>query len=324
VIDQQQNLPILDWRELQRWHVDERRLPADSRVLYRVPPIWPTYKTEIIGGALVVVLQGLLILALLISKRDQRSEHRQRQRAESVTRNLEQRVTRFSKERSLGVMATTIAHEVNQPLIAIQNYSQAAARRMELGEGPSEKISELLQKIEQQAGRAGNIIQHIRSLVGSSDPELEPVRLITIVEQVVQLMELEIADTGTTIVIDVDRALPQVLADALQIQLVLVNLLKNALNGVSAQWQRGEGRIRLDAHLEANGEIKVAVADSGPGISPEKLASLFSPFSSGGGDGMGLGLNICQSIIEAHGGRIWYSPSPFGGAMFEFTLRSVP
>lgn len=328
IIDRKQNIPIVDWRALRRWNIDENLLPANSRISYREPPLWGQYQWEITSAALVILAQGLLIFFLFLnraklrgSKRAYIKEHKLREEAETTMWNLKQRVSQFSKERSLGAVASTIAHEINQPLIAIQNYSQAATRRLESDEGSNLKARELLQKIQAQAGRAGGIINHIRMLFDSGELVLGTVQIAHVIKQVIKMMEIDLQSTQCKVIFKDDENLPPVLGDALQIQLVLVNLLRNAVHTMPAETDKSERLIRIEVHPAAQEELTVVVADSGPGIAPESLDDLFEPFSSGGMDGMGLGLNICLSIIEAHGGRIWHEPSDLGGAMFQFTLR---
>jgi len=232
------------------------------------------------------------------------------------------RLARFSKERSLGTMATTIAHEINQPLIAIQNYAQAARRRLQMNTVEAPKLSELVAKIEGQAERAGAITQHIRALVNHDAPDLRPIPLCRLFPEIIRFMEPESEARGCQIACESVADLPPVLADALQVQLVFVNLLQNALHSVNA----GEGSEKLisvevceiDDH-----EVQVSVTDRGEGVPPDRVNDIFEPLYSGKAAGMGMGLAICRDIIDAHGGRIWYDPNPDGGAIFRFTLRKA-
>ena len=328
VIDRPQNRAIFDGRELARWHINEERLPAGSEVLHRQLSFWEAYRTGIIVTGLVIGVQGLLILALLLNRsrlrRIQaalRDECERRRLSEIDTLRHRRKLEKFSKERTLGVMATGIAHEINQPLIAIQNYAQAAKRRLRGDDDQTLKLEELFEKIAQQADRAGDIIQHIRTLVTTDVSEMNPVPLYSVIAQAIQVLEPEIENWGCRIDFSPVADLPAVLVDDLQIQLVLVNLLNNAVHSIKSMEDKADKVIGIEVRRINDREVQVSVADRGPGIPPGRDADIFEPFSSDKGDGMGMGLAICRLIIEAHGGHIWYTPNPSGGAIMSFTLR---
>lgn len=328
VVDRRQNRAIFNGRELARWYIGEDRLPADSRILYRQLSIWAEHGTAIMTAGLVMGVQGVLIVVLWLNRaRLQqtqtalREESDQRRQAEVIMFKQRDRLTRFSKERTLGVMATGIAHEVNQPLIAIQNYAQATRRRLQRDGDQTAKLNELLKKIEQQAERAGAIIQYIRTLITTEDAELHPVSLAAILDPVIQLTVPEIERHGCRLDYRPGTNLPVVLADELQIKLVLVNLLRNAVQAMEAMEDKAEQVVSIEIDQINGREVQISVLDRGPGIPPDKVTDIFEPFYSGKAAGMGVGLAICRSIVEAHGGRIGYTPNPSGGAIFQFTLR---
>ncbi len=328
VVHRPQNPAIFDQGELARWHIDEDKLPAGSRVLYRQPSLWETHRTEMFIAGLIIAVQGFLIVMLLLNRAQLfrsrlalQGEHDLRRHSEILAGILQTRLERFSKERSLGVIATGIAHEVNQPLIAIQNYAQAAHRRLDSGHDQSDKLQELLKKIERQAGRAGDIIGHVRNLVSTDDPELNPVALDIVIEQVLRMMEAEIKNHGCNIQSKIATDLPLVLADELEIQLVLVNLLQNALHAMASLEDSTDKVIAIEAIRIDDHEVQVSVSDRGTGIEPDRVENIFEALYTDRKGGMGMGLAICRTIIESHGGRIWYESSPSAGAMFRFTLR---
>lgn len=171
---------IFDGRELARWSIAEHRLPAGSEIRYRERWLREKHSKAIITAAIIMGMQALLIVALLLSrvrlkraKAALQSEQQQRERAESNASRLQSKLTQFSKQSTLGTLATSIAHEINQPLIAIQNYAQAARRRLQCNTADKRKLNELLDKVEQQAGRAGAVIQQIRNVL-AKDPNLLP------------------------------------------------------------------------------------------------------------------------------------------------------
>jgi len=329
VIDRLVNPAIFDGFELARWSIRESRLPAGSQIRHRHDSIIDAYRIEIIITAAVIIVQGILIAALILSRRRLRQaqvalhqENDRRGQAEIKASRMRERIARFSKQRSLGTMATTIAHEINQPLIAIQNYAQAAKRRVQTGIDDKPRLIELFTKIEAQAERAGAITQRVRSLVNNSEPQLSRTLLSPLIQKVIGMMEPEFDARGCRIAYEPDVDLPPVLADALQVQLVLVNLLNNAVRSVAAS-KHNDKTIAIDVCPLGDREIQISVSDQGDGIDPERVEEIFEPLYSGKGAGMGMGLAICKDIIDVHGGRIWHEPNPDGGAIFRFTLRTA-
>jgi len=318
---------IADWRQLRHWGISERLLPADCEVRFREFTTWDRYHWQILTAITVILAQAALIVVLMLNRKRLRQAqvalrdaYARRREAETDATGLRRRLVRFSKERSLGTMATTIAHEINQPLIAIQNYAQAAKRRLQNDVDDKPKLIELFAKIEGQAERAGLITQHVRTLVSTNDAQLLPVSIYPLIEEVIQMMEPESESRGCRIACEPAVDLPQVLADALQVQLVLVNLLSNALRSVCAS-EEGSRLIIIDAQALGVREVQVSVTDRGGGVPPERIENIFEPLYSGTSSGMGMGLAICRDIMDAQGGRIWYEPNPAGGAIFRFTLR---
>ena len=320
---------MVDWRQLRRWDINPGLLPADCEVRFREPRHWEQYRQQIIGVLTVILVQAGLIAALLLKQRHLRQtqavladECARRYNAEALTAQLRGRLARFSKERSLGTMVATIAHEINQPLIAIQNYAQAAKRRLQGHHDDKPKIVELVAKIEGQAERAGTITQRVRSLVSSGEPRLNPVSLCPLLEAVIRMIEPEVEGRGCHIRCALVGETPMVLADPLQVQLVLVNLLQNATQSLSAS-TGADKRVLVDVCYAGKHDLEVSVTDHGPGVPPGRDGDIFEPFYSCKEGGMGMGLSIARTIVEAHGGRLWHEPNPAGGAIFRFTLRVV-
>jgi signal transduction histidine kinase len=320
---------MADWRQLQRWGIDPDLLPANCEVRFRELSVWDQYRQQILGVLALILAQAALIAALLLKQRHLRqtqvvlaNECVRRNKAEALAAQLRGRLARFSKERSLGTMAATIAHEINQPMIAIQNYAQAAKRRLQGHYADKAKIAELVSKVEGQAERAGTIMQRVRSLVSSGEPQLKPVALCPLLEAVIRMIEPEVENRGCHIRCALVGAAPLVLADPLQVQLVLVNLLQNATQSLAAS-NDDDKTVSVDVRSAGQHLVEVSVMDSGPGVSPERAEDIFEPFYSGKQGGMGMGLSIARTIVEAHGGQLWHEPNPAGGAIFRFTLRTA-
>jgi signal transduction histidine kinase len=329
VISGKQNPVIFDGQELVRWRIKEELLPKDSHILNRELSVWDQYAAEITIVGLVVILQALLILALMVNRTRlnrartalQKESDRRRQ-AEITALEFRDELDKFSKERFLGAIATTIAHEINQPLIAIQNYAQAAKRRADGEHRFAGKLNELLDKIEGQAGRAGDIIKNVRALVQADEANKHPTSLDLIVVKVLEIVESEREIRKCRIDYVSATEMPEVFADDLQIQLVLVNLLRNAMMSMVSKEHQADKVVNIKIDRFENDQLCVSVTDQGIGIPAERLEAVFEPMYSESRDGMGMGLAICRMIMDAHNGRIWCEPNPPGGTRFHFTLRA--
>ena len=324
---QMENEPVFDAEQLDRWDIDLNSLPAGSVIRNFEPSLWDRYRRQIIIIGTVLLVQFVLIVALFASRgrlhlarRALDAESARLRTAESMIYNTRERLAKLTKERSLGAMATTIAHEINQPLIAIQNYAQAAKRRFDDLTPQPPKLAALLDKIEGQAERAGEIIKKIQVVVGSDRADLQPVSLNSIVEKVLELMEPTFIARGCRIEYRPGVLLPSALADALQIQLVLVNLLQNAINSMDTT-DRANKLIRIETTKISDRQLSFSVSDRGSGIPPDRVEGIFDPLYSGGRTGMGMGLAICKKIMDVHGGDILYEPDAAGGSRFDVRLR---
>lgn len=318
-----------DWRQLRRWGIDERLLPMGCEVWFREVTTWERYRWQIVAVLAVILAQTALILVLVLQRRRLREaqvtlahEYSRRTRAESLAARLRARLARSSRERSVGVMAAAIAHEVNQPLTAIQNYAQAVRRRLRGEADDRPALIELFAKIEGQAERAGAIIGRVRALADPGAVRVLPVPMRGLLAEVIGMMTPEIETRGCHLCCEVAADLPMVSADSLQIQLVLANLLQNALQSVCAAG-RDDRRLVVEVRSHDARTVCISVADRGGGVAPERAADIFEPLYSTTSGGMGMGLAIAQAIVEAHGGRLWYEPNPGGGAIFSFTLRTA-
>ena len=241
---------------------------------------------------------------------------------ESRLKELQSEVTHMSRFTALGEMASTLAHEINQPLTAISNYLRGCQRLLERVESDnSTMLRDAIGKAADQALRAGQIIRRLREFVarGESDRRIES--LPKLIEDASTLALIGAKENGVDVAFRLDPAVDLVLADRIQIQQVLVNLIRNAIE-VMAETP-GRRRLEIAAVADREDLVQVSVSDTGLGIAPEIAKQLFQPFVTTKRKGMGLGLSICRTIIEAHGGKIWVEPNPGGGTIFHFTLRSA-
>jgi two-component system, LuxR family, sensor kinase FixL len=241
----------------------------------------------------------------------------ERKSAEARAHQLQAQLLQVSRVSAMGEMASTLAHELNQPLAAIINYAEAARRMLRADpEANQGAVDGLLVKTAQQADRAGTIIRRLRGFVRASAGERMRADVNELVEEACQLALIGAAHDGIDARFELDRDLPPVEVDRIGVQQVVVNLVRNAVDALA-----GSERRELVVRTRANGdEVEVQVEDSGPGLAAEVAGRLFRPFQTTKPDGLGIGLPISRSLVEAHGGRLWPSTPPSGGTVFHFTL----
>ena len=231
---------------------------------------------------------------------------------------IRQRMAHMNRVSTLGEMAAAIAHEVNQPLGAISNYAQACRLLLERGEISAERHAEILNSISEQAQRAGDVIRRLRSLVRRGSSKREIVDINEIVRDVASLVGVDARLAGVPIVLDLVEPLPPFLADPIQLQQVTLNLMRNGLDAM--QSATGSATLLVRSRV-VDGEIEVSVTDEGLGVAPDLADTIMSPFVTTKESGMGMGLAISQSLISAHGGRLFFEPNPAGaGTRFAFRL----
>lgn len=238
----------------------------------------------------------------------------ERRTHEEASRVQQEKIQLTSRLTTMGEMASSLAHELNQPLTAINNYSMAAVAMLKSGNANQERLLEALEKAAGQAERAGKIISRIREFVKRSEPRRQSVPVSRIVENAVGFADIDARKRQVAIEETVPDTLPDVLADPILIEQVLLNLLKN---GIEAMENADHKVLRLIISRQAN-IVEIAVIDRGHGLKdPDRL---FEPFYSTKSEGLGMGLNICRTIIESHHGRLWAESNPEGGTIFRFTL----
>ena len=235
--------------------------------------------------------------------------------------NLRQqtRLEQTSRLITMGEMASSLAHELNQPLAAIANYCSGSVKRLAGGGASNDELLGAMQKASLQAERAGKIVRRVRDFVKKSEPQRTSCDLHEIVDEAMGFADISARNSGARLATDIAPDLPPVFADRIMIEQVLLNLLKNAIEAMQATAPKDRAVI-LSAHTDGDGTIVVAVADRGCGIAADTAEQLFAPFYTTKQEGMGMGLNICRSIIELHEGHLTVEPNPGGGSVFRFTL----
>ncbi len=242
----------------------------------------------------------------------------QRQETNNRLEELQSELAHVSRVSAMGTMATSLAHELNQPLTAVANYVEAA--RDMLAEPTTETIAvvrDALDDAAKQSVRAGQIVRRLRDFIsrGETDKRIESLR--TLIAEANALALIGVKELGVVVKVSVDPSIDTVLVDRIQIQQVLVNLIRNAVEALSGCEDR---TLEIDAVRLDPETVQVSVIDSGPGLDPDVASRLFQPFVSTKTSGMGLGLSICQTIVEAHGGRIWLDEDASGHTAFRFSL----
>ena len=229
--------------------------------------------------------------------------------------DLQSEMLHVSRLTDMGQVAAGLAHELNQPLTAILNYTNAGLDIAQERGDP--ELKTVLGKIAEQASRAGNIIRRLRAFVEKRGPNRSEEDIAHTVDEAIRLGQINAAERGIKLRVNVEQALPKVLIDRIQIQQVLINLMKNAAEAMEHSPLR---ELTVTISQAAPNFVQITVADTGPGISAEMAEKLFQPFVTTKAQGMGMGLSICRGIIESHGGRLRLEPNPGGGAIFRFNV----
>ena len=220
---------------------------------------------------------------------------------------------------TMGQLTASIAHEVNQPIAAVVTNAQAALRWLNMEPPDLGEVRQALDRIVKAGRRAGDVISRMRALVRKAPPRKDQLDINDTIREVIALMRRELHRTGTWLQTQLADGLPLLQGDRVQLQQVMLNLILNAVEAMSGS-DEGSRELLISTEQDGANGVRVAVRDWGPGLKPESLDQLFDAFYTTKPDGMGMGLSICRSIIEAHGGRVWAAPNPPRGAAFRFTL----
>jgi C4-dicarboxylate-specific signal transduction histidine kinase len=300
-----------DARELDRWGIDESRLPEGSTVLFRTPSLWRDYRPYVLAAVAVGLVQAGLIAGLLL-------ERRRRRQAELAARRHLVTLSHVDRRGAMGELAASIAHELGQPLAAILANAKAADMMLAAGTVDTEEIRNILQDIRSDDVRAAEIIRGMRELLRKRELSTRPVDLNQLARDTAALVAADAR--SREIEIDLYLTPGQALAsgEPIYLQQVLLNLLLNAVAAVSKE-PPNRRRVRVQT-TSSDGVVETVVSDTGHGIPAEQLATIFEPFVTTKAEGLGVGLSIVKSIVEAHGGHIEAANNADGGATFRFTL----
>jgi len=303
--------PIFDWRELQRWNVGQSQLPPGTQLRFYEASVWERYRLPIAAVIAAIVLQAVLINWLLY-------ERRQRRHADALARNTMAELAQMDRMAMGSELSASIAHEVMQPLTGVVAKADAGLRWLSAATPDIDKVRAMLTEIASAGHRAAEVVRAVRAVFTKDTQNKEAVQLNDVILEVLDLVKRDLRKRGIAIDLRLAEALPVVTGNYVQLQQVLMNLITNAADSMnaSATWPRVIG-VRSEAQ---DAGVSVSVEDNGPGVDPKMLEQIFKPLFTTKAQGMGLGLAICRSIVEAHEGRIWASLGDPQGLTVRFQL----
>ena len=304
--------PKFDWREMQRWGISESKLPPGSDVQFREPSIWKKYSWQIALIAGVILLQGVLISGLL-------HERRRRHLAEVEARQRLAELAHVNRYATVGQMTTSIAHELNQPLGSILTNTETAELMLK-GSSPNlGEIRDILADIKRDDQRASEVIRRLRGMLKKTPFEVRDIDLNETVGEVIGFIRAIAVGRGIALTYVPGATELPIKGDGIQLQQVMLNLVINAMDATSEV-----GKREVAVTTRRSGTLaEIRVSDSGPGIPEGNLSNVFNPFFTTKPNGMGIGLAIVHTIVEAHHGKITAGNSPAGGALFTIRLPIV-
>jgi len=302
--------PVFDWRELTRWNVPQAGLPPGSEIRFRELSAWEQYPLQIIGICAALLLQTVLFSWLLY-------EIGRRHRAEIQSRNSLAELTYMNRRVAAGQLSASLTHEINQPLASMAARASAALRWIRMAKPDLEKAGAALEGIVAASHRAADIVTSIRAMFKKEAPEKVSIDINQLVLTVLSIVRFELQKYSVDLQTQLNEHLPPVQGDKVQLQQVVLNLV---MNGIEAMLSVRPRILKVQTDQTTPGMVRVSVEDAGTGIDPPNLDLIFKPLFTTKSTGMGMGLFICRSIIENHGGRIWASPAADRGSIFQFEV----
>jgi signal transduction histidine kinase len=308
------SIPKYDWRQLQRWNISESRLPPGSEILFREPTAWERYSWQITLALVVLLVQAGLILVLLL-------EHRRRRLAEVQARQRMAELAHVNRFSTAGELSASIAHEINQPLGSILANAEAAQTILKSPKPDIAELSDILDDILRDDRRAAEVIQRLRSLLKKAPSELRNLDLNDVARETVKFLSaLAIGRKVELVSVLIPDRLP-ILGDRVQLQQVILNLVVNGIDAMRDTLTQNRVISVQSSRVENFAEL--SVSDNGAGIPEGNLSEIFEPFFTSKAEGMGMGLSIARTIIEAHDGQIWAENRDYGGASFRIRLPLI-
>jgi signal transduction histidine kinase len=307
-----EGVPMFDWRALKRWGISESRLPQGTIVRFRAPNIWEQYRWYLLGALVVLAAQAAMIAGLLVQRT-------RRRRAEAEVLRHRDELAHLTRVAAVGELTATVAHELNQPLGAILSNAEAAEMFLKTEPPALDEVREILADIRHDDQRASQVIRRMRSLMRKQELAPQAIDVAAAVQDVLKLLSGSTNARNGAIRCERMTGVPPIWCDPVQFQQIILNLV---LNGVDAMAGMPQDHRQMTVRAAESGKrmVQIAVSDSGPGIASEALPKLFEPFFTTKKEGMGMGLSIARTIVEAHHGQIWAENNTDRGATFYFTL----
>ena len=307
--------PIFDWRQLKRFGISEASLPAGSEVRFRELTAWEQYRWQIMLIAAALLIQTTLIIWLYY-------EHRRRRNAEADSRSALAKFADMNRVATAGELTASIAHEIKQPLAAMVTNANAALRWLTKKTPDLDEARAAMQSVVSDGHRASEVVGGVQAMFKKDGQEKTPLDLNDLIQDVLGLVRGELQAQGIIVQAGLNRRLPLVLGHSGQLQQVILNLVRNAADAMGSV--SGRARVlRMKTAIHDPDGVLLSVEDSGIGIDPKDLDRIFESFYTTKSQGMGMGLSICRSIIEAHGGRLWATSAIGHGAVFNVQLPVV-
>jgi signal transduction histidine kinase len=301
----------VDWRQVKHWGIDPELIPSDAIVSFRPPTLWQAYRNAVVGAVTIILLLIGLVISLLL-------ERRRRRTAEIAVRKQHTELAHASRLAVAGELTAAIAHEINQPLGAAQTNADAAELILQAGGDRREDLLRLVGRIRNDTLRASQVIKRLRTMLARHEARRQPLDLNVALADVEVFLRLELKRRDMTLALRLSATPARVLGDETQIQQVLINLIMNAMD---ASTDVSLDRRTIVVQVEfAAGAYSISVKDQGSGFAAGDVSKLFDSFFSTKRTGMGLGLSIARTIVEAHGGTIQAENAPGGGAAFHVQL----
>jgi signal transduction histidine kinase len=305
--------PKYNWREMQRWGISETRLPPGSEIAFRNLTVWEQYRIPILAAIAALLLQSALIAWLIY-------EHRRRQIAEADSLQRVNELARMNRFATAGELSASIAHEIRQPLAAISASGQAALSWLKRQVPNLDEAHKAIETVITESHHADDVIKGVRAMFKHEPTARSEVNLNELIQQVIAVTARPIASNNIVLETHLaDDVPPLVMADPVQLQQVILNLVMNAVEAMS---HAGHGMriLALRTEVDPAGTVLLRVMDSGPSVDPKVVKKMFQPFFTTKSSGMGMGLSICETIVEAHGGQLTAAPNNPYGMEFQIIL----
>ena len=301
----------VDERQLRRWRLNEASLPANTIVDFKQPTAWDQYRWQIIVTAVALLAQLSLICGLFY-------ERHRRRGAEIAARQSFSELAHMNRSATAGELSASIAHEIKQPLGAIAASGRAGLRWLRRDAPDLREVEATLERVVNDAHRASDIVGTIRKMFKKGDQEKVALDLDLVVKEVLGLLRADLQRREISVVTRLSGGLPQVMADRVQLQQVILNLIVNAADAMASITDRA--RVVMVSSRKQDASVLVTIEDNGPGVEPKNIERIFEPFYTTKSEGMGMGLSICRSIIESYEGRLFATPNHPCGLIMHISL----